>query len=587
MASLIQDIRVAVERALVAAFGPEMAGTDPMLVAASNPKFGDFQANVAMSLAKQLGKKPREIAEAIVAQLDVSGICEDPSIAGPGFINLMLKRSVVSAQIRAMQGDERLGVAKVAQPLRIVIDYPSPNIAKEMHVGHLRPAVIGECLARILEFLGHDVLKISHLGDWGTPFGMQIAYLRESYPDYLVATESLNLGDLASFYKQAKARFDADEGFKEAARQAVVALQAGDTETLRAWEVVCELSRRSYRKMYDLLGVATDIVDRGESFYNPFLADVVRDLQAAGLLEENQGAQCVFLEGFSNKEGEPLPLIVRKSDGGYNYATTDLAAIRHRIGVEKADRLVYTTDVGQTNHFAQVFQVVKRAGWVPKGVELVHAPFGLVLGKGGKKFSTRAGDAVPLRELLDEAIDRARTDLQTRLAEDERVESEAFIENAARVIGLGSVKYSDLSQNRTSNYVFDYDRMLDLKGNTAPYLLYVYARVQSIGRKGGVTMSELSQVGELSLEEEAELVLAKHLLQFGEVLGQVSMDLLPNRLCQFLFELSQKYNKFFEDCPVLKAEEPQRSSRLVLCDVTARTIEVGLRLLGMEVLERM
>lgn len=585
MVSPLQHIRSQFDQALITAFGADRAGTDPLLVAASNPKFGDYQANVAMSLAKSLGQKPREVAEAIIQVLDVSALCEEVSIAGPGFINLMLKPSYLEAQLALMQADSRLGVALAAHPDRAVIDYPSPNIAKEMHVGHLRPAVIGECLARVLEFLGHDVLKVSHLGDWGTPFGMLIAHLRTAYPEAL-ANPDLDLGELATFYREAKQRFDGDEVFRDRARQSVVDLQAGDVETLKAWTIVCSLSKRSYRQIYDLLGISKNIVDRGESFYNPFLADVVIALRESELLVEDNGAQCVFLDGFTNKDGDPLPMIVQKSDGGYNYATTDLAAVRYRITMDKATRLVYTTDVGQTNHFAQVFQVAQRSGWVPEPVELVHAPFGLVLDKNGQKFKTRSGDTVPLQELLDEAISRARADLEKRFAEDDRTETEEFIDHAARVIGIGAIKYADLSQNRNTNYKFNYDQMLALQGNTAPYMLYAYVRVQGISRKGEIDFDNLTQV-DLTLTEPGEIALAKHLMQLEGTIEQVGKELMPNRLCQYLFELSQKFNQFYDQCDVLKAEEPARTSRLVLCNLTARTLKLGMGLLGIEVLERM
>jgi arginyl-tRNA synthetase len=587
MNSTIAQLKNDLQKALVAAFGDAYATTDPILVAASNPKFGDYQANVAMSLAKPLGKAPRAIAEAIVQHLDVSDLCEPAAVAGPGFINLKLKPEYLEAQLAKIQADSRLGVAPVQKPLRVIVDYPSPNIAKEMHVGHLRPAVIGECFARILEFLGHDVLKISHVGDWGTPFGMLIAHLRTAYPDALSHPETLIQGDLSTFYRQAKQRFDTDAQFQEAARLAVVQLQSGDEDTLQAWQLVCELSRRSYRVIYDLLGVATDIRDRGESFYNPYLPDVLTDLEAAGLLVEDQGAKCVFLEGFTNKEGKPQPLIVQKTNGGYNYAATDLAAIRYRINQDLAKRIVYTTDIGQSNHFAQVFQVARRAGWVPDEVELVYAPFGVVLAEDGKRFKSRSGDTVPLKELLDEAIAHARRDLETRLKEEDRRESQEFIDQVSQVVGIAAVKYADLSQNRTSNYIFSYDKMLALQGNTAPYMLYAYVRIQGISRKGEIDFEHLPADARIILREETELALAKHLLQLDEILTEVEGDLLPNRLCQYLFELSQKFNQFYDRCPVLQAEEPLRTSRLLLCDLTARTLKLGLFLLGIPVLERM
>ena len=589
MKSTLNELKNRVQAALAAAFGDEYGSTDPLLVSTNNPKFGDYQANVAMSLAKPLKSNPRAIATKIAENLNVSDLSEPPSIAGPGFINFKLKTEYLEQQLKEVHGGDRLGIPKANPPQRVIVDYPSPNIAKEMHVGHLRPAVIGECFARVVEFLGHDVLKISHIGDWGTPFGMLIAYLQEAYPDPQAAAEASNSGDLATFYRQAKKRFDEDETFKENARQAVVKLQSGDPNVLEAWERVCQLSKRSYRKIYDLLDISKDIIDRGESFYNPYLPDVITDLDKAGLLVEDDGAKCVFLEGFTNKDGEALPMIVQKSNGGYNYSTTDLAAIRYRVTQDKADRIIYTTDAGQSNHFAQIFQVARRAGWVPDTdehrVELSFAPFGLVQGEDGKRLKSRSGEAVPLKELLDEAIARTRNDIEKRLAEEGRTESDEFIQNAAEKVGIGAIKYADLSQNRVSDYTFSYDKMLDLKGNTAPYMMYAYVRVQGISRKGDVDLSTLT--AELKLTDESEFTLAKHLLAFDEVLDEVEKELLPNRLCQYLFELSQKFNQFYDRCNVLQAEEPLRTSRLILCDLTAKSLKLGLSLLGIEVLERM
>ena len=586
MKSTIAQLKSCFETALVDAFGPDLAGTDPILTTASNPKFGDYQANVAMSLAKRLKEKPRAIAEKIVQKLDISEICQPPQIAGPGFINLFLKTRYLEGQLQAIQPDPRLGIKATFDPQRVIVDYPSPNIAKEMHVGHLRPAIIGDCIARILEFQGHTVLRISHVGDWGTPFGMLIAYLREAYPEALKTTENLDLGELSTFYRQAKKRFDQDEAFRESARLAVVKLQAGDEETLCAWKIVCKLSSRAYQVIYDLLGIGS-FIEQGESFYNDLLPGVITDLNQQGLLVEDEGAQCVFLEGFTNKAGQPLPLIIQKSNGGYNYATTDLAAIRYRVMEDKAQRVIYPVGAEQTNHFAQIFQVGRRAGWITDEVEFVHAPFGLVLGDGGKKLKTRSGEAIPLRTLLEEAISHASADLEARLKEEERQETEAFKATVTRVVGISAIKYADLSQNRTSNYIFSYDKMLALQGNTAPYMLYAYVRIQGISRKGEIDFDQLSADHPIHLEDETEVTLAKHLLQLDETLAEVEKDLLPNRLCQYLFELSQKFNQFYDRCTVLQAEEPQRTSRLVLCDLTARTLKLGLSLLGIPVLERM
>ncbi len=583
-----EQLKFKLEQALVAAFGDEYAGVDPILVTASNPKFGDYQANVALSLSKRLGQQPRAIASAIVEKLDVSDFCETPEIAGPGFINLKLKISYLEAQLNAIQADSRLGVPKTEAPKQEIVDFSSPNIAKEMHVGHLRSTIIGDSIARILEFQGHDVLRLNHVGDWGTQFGMLITYLREVYPEALTTANALDIGDLVSFYRKAKQRFDEDETFQETARLEVVRLQAGAEDTLHAWKLLCEQSRREFQIIYDLLDV--QVIERGESFYNPQLPSVVEDLAKSGLLVENQGAQVVFLEGFTNREGEPMPLIVQKSDGGYNYATTDLAALRYRVQQDEAKRIIYVTDSGQSNHFSQFFQVARKAGWVPDDVELVHVPFGLVLGEDGKKFKTRSGDTVRLRDLLDEAVIRARADLEARLKEEEREETEEFISEVAEIVGISAVKYADLSQNRTSDYIFSYDKMLDLKGNTAPYMLYAYARIQGISRKGGINFAELGENVKVLLQHETELALAKYLLQLDGVISSVEQELLPNRLCEYLYELSKKFNQFYDrnqGVRVLEAEEPLRTSRLVLCDLTARTLRLGLDLLGIRVLERM
>lgn len=570
---------------MVKAFGEDLAGTDPVLVPASNPKFGDYQANCAMALAKRLKDKPRAIAENIVANLDVADICEPPEIAGPGFINLRLQTGYLEAQLQAIASDERLGVVLVASPQKVIVDFSSPNIAKEMHVGHLRSTIIGDSIARVLEFVGHDVLRLNHVGDWGTQFGMLITHLRTACPEALTGSEQVDIGDLVAFYKQAKHRFDEDEDFKSRSRQAVVELQSGDESASQAWQVLCDQSRKEFQKIYDRLDIA--ITERGESFYNPLLSDVVEDLKNQGLLVEDQGAQVVFLDGFTNKAGDPQPLIIQKSNGGFNYATTDLAAIRYRTQQDGAERILYVVDAGQANHFNQVFQVAGKAGWVPEKVELSHVPFGLVQGEDGKKFKTRSGETVRLKDLLDEAVSRARADLESRIATEERQESAEFIQSVAETVGIGAVKYADLSQNRTSNYIFSYDKMLALQGNTAPYLLYAYVRVQGISRKGGIDWQNLGADAAIHLEDDSEFALAKHILQLDEVIAEVAQDLYPNRLCQYLFELSQKFNQFYDRCSVLQAEEPQRTSRLMLCDLTARTLQLGLSLLGIQVLERM
>jgi arginyl-tRNA synthetase len=585
MNSIIEQLKIQFSHALTKAFGADLVDVDPMVVPASNSKFGDYQSNIALSLSKQLGQPPRVIAQKLLENLNVTSICQTPTIAGPGFINLMLEPAYLETRLSDIQTDPRLGVQPAKTPQRVIVDFSSPNIAKEMHVGHLRSTIIGDSIARILEFRVHDVLRLNHVGDWGTQFGMLIAYLREAYPEALTTSNALDLGDLVTLYRKAKERFDGNQEFQETARKEVVKLQSGAEDSRRAWQLLCEQSRREFQVIYDWLDV--HLSERGESFYNPLLPAVVEDLAQLGLLVEDAGAKCVFLEGFTNKAGEPLPLIVQKSDGGYNYAATDLAAIRYRIQQDQAERIIYVTDAGQANHFAQVFQVARRAGWLTDDVEVIHVPFGLVQGEDGKKLKTRSGETVKLRDLLDEAIARSRADLESRLKEEGREETEEFKAHVAKVVGISAVKYADLSQNRTSNYIFSFDKMLALQGNTAPYMLYAYVRIQGISRKGDIDFEQLGTDRKILLQEETELALGKHLLQLSEVLNEVERDLLPNRLCQYLFELSQKFNQFYDQCPVLKADEPQRTSRLLLCDLTARTLKLGLSLLGISVLERM
>ncbi|MCL2931740.1 MAG: arginine--tRNA ligase [Trichodesmium sp. MAG_R03] len=585
MEPTIEYLKSKFDSALVAAFGQDLVGIDPMIVPTTNPKFGDYQCNLAMSLAKKLNDQPRVIATQIIDNLNITDYFYPPKIAGPGFINLSLRPEYIESCLQTIIKDEQLNISLTKNPQRVVIDFSSPNIAKEMHVGHLRSTIIGDSLARVLEFQGHHVLRLNHVGDWGTQFGILISYLREAFPEALKTANVLEIGDLVAFYKQSKKRFDEDKDFQKKSRQEVVNLQTGVEDSRYAWQLLCNQSRREFQVIYDLLDIKLN--ERGESFYNSMLPGIVEELKKLGLLEENDGAQCVFLPGFTNKEGESLPLIVQKSDGGYNYATTDLAALVHRIEKEEATRLIYVTDAGQANHFSQVWQVAKKAGWIPENVEIVNVFFGLVLGEDGKKLKTRSGETVRLRELLDEAINKSRNDLKKRLKEEKRLESEEFIENVAQVVGLSAVKYADLSQNRNSNYVFSFDKMLALQGNTAPYLLYAYVRVQGIARKGKINFEKLRKDAKIILQDEPELVLGKHLLQLNEVLNIVAVELLPNRLCEYLYQLSEKFNKFFENCPVLKSEEPLYTSRLLLCDVTARTLKLGLSLLGISVLERM
>jgi len=588
--SLENQLRDAMQRAF-----PEAAAAgqafDPQLAPASKPEFGDFQANGALPLAKPLGQPPRKIAEAVVEQLKADAafmaLCLEPQIAGPGFINITLQPERLAAEVQERLGDARLGVPAVEQAAPVVVDFSSPNIAKEMHVGHLRSTIIGDSLARVLEFRGHPVLRLNHVGDWGTQFGMLITHLKQVAPEALETADAVDLGDLVAFYREAKKRFDEDEAFQTTSREEVVKLQGGDPVSLKAWGLLCDQSRREFQKIYDRLDIR--LSERGESFYNPYLEGVVRDLEATGLLVVDDGARCVFLEGVSGKDGKPLPVIVQKSDGGFNYATTDLAAIRYRFGSapdgDGARRVVYVTDAGQANHFAGVFQVARRAGWLPEGARLEHVPFGLVQGEDGKKLKTRAGDTVRLRDLLDEAVERSDADLRRRLEEEGRSEDEAFIEHVATTVGLAAVKYADLSQNRITNYQFSFDRMLALQGNTAPYLLYAVVRIAGIARKGGDL--DAAATGALQFSEPQEWALVRELLKFDAVVAEVEEELLPNRLCTYLFELSQVFNRFYDQVPVLKAEPDALPSRLALCRLTADTLKLGLGLLGIPTLDRM
>ncbi len=521
---------------------------------------GHYQCNTAL----KLGTNPREAAQAIADQVDKTDLIANLEIAGPGFINVTLSDKFLSQAVNQMEGDERLGVALPTKPLRIIVEYSSPNTAKEMHVGHLRSTIIGESLARLLEFLGHDVLRLNHVGDWGTQFGMLIAYIKDE------GAAEVDIKDLVTFYKAAKKKFDADHDFKLRAQKEVVALQGGNRDSLRAWKEICEISRASYQKIYDLLDIT--LIERGESFYNPYLADIVAQLETKGIAIDNEGAKCVFLDGFVNREGEPLPQIVQKSDGGFNYSTTDLAAIRQRVQEEDADWIIYVVDTGQRIHFEMVFETARRAGYVTSSIRLDHASFGLVLGPDGKKYKTRSGETEKLIDLLTAATDKARSILSQRLPD--------ATEEEARHLGLGAVKYADLSQSRTSDYQFSYDKMLRLEGNTAAFLLYSYVRIASIKRKIGD-----AQMGPIVLTHPSEIALGLHLVQFTEALTAAATDLLPNRICDYLYALAGHFNAFFRDCHVQGT--PEQASRLALSDLTARVMAKGLNLLGIQTLERM
>lgn len=555
------------------------------LTQSTKPEFGHYQYNSAMKLAKQLRKNPRLIAEEICKKLDLSGHTEQDmlasvEVAGPGFINLTLSAGYLSNRVQGMWENARMGVSLPERPPKVVMDFSSPNIAKEMHVGHLRSTIIGDSIARLMEFLGYDVLRLNHVGDWGTAFGMLIHYLKENHPQVLTGEAKTGLSELVAWYRESKKLFDEDENFKKASQREVVSLQQGDTQSRRAWEVICEISREAYGQIYALLDVKLE--ERGESFYNPMIPEVLQHLEEKGMVRLSEGAKCIFLEGFKNREGDPLPLMVQKSDGGYNYATTDMACIRHRVQEEKADRLIYVTDQGQATHFKMIFEAAQQAGYLdPARVQANHVGFGLVLGPDGKKFKTRSGDSEKLIDLLSQAVSKAKEILMERNS-DWSTEEIAAVSEA---LGIGAVKYADLSCNRMSDYTFSYDRMLRFEGNTAAFILYSYVRVNGIKKKVGVSEEELKSMEGIQLEHPSEVALGMHLCQFHEALESMEKELLPNRLTDYLFELAEKFNAFFRDCRVEGSEAQQ--SRLLLCDLVAKVLKQGLTILGVQTVERM
>lgn len=563
------------------ALGSEHANADPILRPSGNPKFGDYQSNCAMGLAKKVGQKPRDLAQQVVDAIELDDVCSKLEIAGPGFINLHLRESFLNDQMNALAADDRLGV-DAADPQTVVIDYSSPNVAKEMHVGHLRSTIIGDAIARVLSFLGHNVIRQNHLGDWGTQFGMLIEYLNDSGWDQSV---DHSISDLDQLYRDARARFNSEDEFAERSRKRVVALQGGDVETIRLWQMLIEESQRHFGEVYLKLGVL--LVDEdvcGESFYNDMLPAVVDDLDAAGQLKTSDGAAVVYPEGFFDQDKNPLGMIVRKSDGGYLYATTDLAAARHRINNLGAGRVVYVTDARQgQHHFPQLFQALRQVGWAPDAVALDHVPFGMVCGKDGKPFATREGKTVKLTELIDEAVERAGTIIEQKnpeLPESDRAD-------IANAIGVGAMKYADLSSDRIKNYVFDWERMLSFDGNTAPYLQNAYVRTRGIFRRGEFDPNEVRSKP-IMIDEPAEKMLALKLMQYADAVRLVGETLEPHKLCNYLYELASLFHSFFENCPVLKAGSDElRDSRLALCELVGRTLRHGLGLLGIKAVGRM
>ncbi len=584
----MSDPAVVLTQRLVAALGEvsaDAAGTDPVVRPSDR---ADFQANGVMGLAKRLGTNPRELAQRVVDAVDLDGIASI-EIAGPGFLNLTLDDDFLGRAIGELIGTDDLGLATAEGHQRVVIDYSAPNVAKEMHVGHLRSTVIGDALVRILEARGDTVIRQNHVGDWGTPFGMLIEHLIDLGEQGAIA--ELALGDLNEFYRQARVSFDGSEAFAGRARARVVALQAGDPETLRLWQILVDLSAEYFQSVYDRLGVRLTTDDlAGESIYNDLLSNVVTDLDEAGLLQTSGGARCVFPEGFTNREGEPLPLIVQKGDGGYGYATTDLAAIRYRIDELKADRILYVVGTTQAEHLAMVFTVAEAAGWLTDATEATHVAFGSVLGEDNKLMKSRSGESLKLSDLLDEAVARAAAIVEEKnpdLDDAERAE-------VARAVGIGAIKYADLSSDRTRDYTFSFDRMLAFEGNTAPYLQYVVARVRSILRKaraeGVAVPGENGAVlpGIVGVDEPAERALALALVAFERVVADTARSAQPHRLCTYLFELAQAFTRFYEAAPILKAAtEAQRHDRLALAIGTERVMVRGLGLLGIDAPQRM
>jgi arginyl-tRNA synthetase len=571
-------LRTVLAERLQAAFDAVAPGADPVLRASDR---ADFQANGALALAKRIGRDPRQVAEEVVAKADLADVCSEVAVSGPGFVNLTLSTGYVAAQVSAVAADPGLGVEPAQPVATVVVDYSAPNVAKEMHVGNLRSTIIGDALCRMLEAAGHRVHRENHLGDWGTPFGMLIEHLLDLGEQE--AAHELSVGDLGAFYQAARASFDTDEGFRDRSRRRVVLLQSGDPETLRLWHVLVAESVRYFDRVYGALGVLlTDEDLVGESFYNPMLPAVVEDLQALGLLVEDEGARCVFPPGFTNREGNPLPLIVQKSDGGYGYAATDLAAIRDRVDRLGADRILYVVGAPQAQHLQMCFAVARMAGWLPEGTVAEHVAFGSVLGPDRKMLRTRSGASVKLADLLDEAVARASAAMAHREAAGDGPERD----RTAHALGIGAVKYADLANDRVKDYVFDWDRMLAFEGDTGPYLQYAHARIRSIFRRGGVPVPEDGPPPSIGAPEERDLAL--RLVGLGEAVSEALEISAPSKLCAYLYGLATAFTAFYERCPVLKAPDDEtRRSRLLLCDLTARVLACGLGLLGIEAPDRM
>ncbi|MEX0494293.1 arginine--tRNA ligase [Raoultella terrigena] len=567
-----------VSHALIAAGAP--ADCEPQVRQSAKIQFGDYQANGVMAVAKKLGMAPRQLAEQVLSHLDLNGIANKVEIAGPGFINIFLDPAFLAANISQALSAERLGVAQ-PQAQTIVVDYSAPNVAKEMHVGHLRSTIIGDAAVRTLEFLGHKVIRANHVGDWGTQFGMLIAWLEKQQQEN---AGEMALADLEGFYREAKKHYDEDEAFAERARSYVVKLQGGDEYFRQMWRQLVDITMSQNQITYDRLNVTLTRDDvMGESLYNPMLPGIVADLKAQGLAVESEGATVVFLDEYKNKDGEPMGVIIQKKDGGYLYTTTDIACAKYRYETLHADRVLYYIDSRQHQHLMQAWTIVRKAGYVPGSVPLEHHMFGMMLGKDGKPFKTRAGGTVKLADLLDEALERAR-----RLVAEKNPDMPADeLEKLANAVGIGAVKYADLSKNRTTDYIFDWDNMLAFEGNTAPYMQYAYTRVLSVFRKAEIDESALA-AAPVIITEDREAQLAARLLQFEETLTVVAREGTPHVMCAYLYDLAGLFSGFYEHCPILSAEsEETRNSRLKLAQLTAKTLKTGLDTLGIETVERM
>lgn len=540
-----------------------------------NSQFGHFQTTNCLKWAKMEKKSPRVIAEMLLPKISqkITSIAS-AEIAGPGYINFTIKPEALSEALNAISHDERLGISPTKKPQKVIVEFSSPNIAKELHVGHLRSTIIGDCIARVFEFFQEDVLRLNHVGDFGTSFGMLIAYLKEKRQDILSESRSTNLNELVSLYKESKQLFDADPAFKKRAQQEVVTLQSGNKESVRIWELICDISRKDFNAIYDLLDV--HIKERGESFYSPVLQEMIEDLESKQLITLSGGAKCIYLKGFVNREGNPLPMIVQKSDGGFNYDTTDMAAMRQRVNEEKADRIIILTDAGQAQHFEMLEQAATLAGYLDtQKTRFDHVTFGLVLGADGKKFRTRSGETEKLIDLLTTAITKATEIVEERspdLSKDEK-------KQLAKTLGIGAVKYADLMCHRTGNYQFNYERMLRFDGNTCAFLLYAYVRSLSILNKTS------DSPGKIEIQEPSEIQLALHLLSFESCLNQLKEELMPHRLTDYLYALTEKFNAFYRDCPVLNNK--MTPSRLQLTQLFSTTLKVGLKLLGINTVNKM